>query len=75
MPKSYRLSENKDLIDLIEKYDLTYTQAKRYQMRLDGMTNKEIVEAEGGGVGVTAIQASYDLAKRKMVETGEIVFR
>jgi hypothetical protein len=69
--KDYTLSGNKDVLRLVENYDLTYTQARRYQMRKDGMEYKEIAAIEGASV--SSIQSSYDLARRKISETGSIV--
>jgi len=66
--KDYTLSGNKDILFLIENYDLTYTQARRYQMRKDGMEYKEIAALEGATV--SSIQSSYDLARRKVSESG-----
>jgi DNA-binding CsgD family transcriptional regulator len=69
--KDYTISGNPDVLRLIENYDLTYTQARRYQMRKDGMEYKEIARIEGASI--PSIQSSYDLAKRKIGESGALV--
>jgi len=69
--KDYTVSGNKDVLYLIENFDLTYTQARRYQMRKDGMEYKEIAAVEGATV--SSIQSSYDLARRKISESGTII--
>ena len=69
--KNYTVSGNKDVLYLIENFDLTYTQARRYQMRKDGMEYKEIAAIEGASVA--SIQSSYDLARRKIGLSGTIV--
>ena len=62
--KNYTISGNRSVLDLVEKYDLTYTQARRYRMREDGMTFTEIAEAEGVTQG--AVNFSIMFAKRKL---------
>ena len=62
--KAYTVTGNKDIQLLIEQYDLTYTQARRYQMKKDGMSYSQIAEAEGATIG--AVQYSINLAKDKI---------
>jgi len=64
--KSYTISGNQSVLDLIENFDLTYTQARRYRMREDGMTFLEIAEAEGVTQG--AVNFSIVYARRKLNE-------
>ena len=64
--KSYTISGNQSVLDLIENFDFTYTQARRYRMREDGMTFLEIAEAEGVTQG--AVNFSILYAKRKLNE-------
>jgi hypothetical protein len=64
MAKDYTVLGNRDVAELIQNYDLTYSQARRYQMRKDGMMLKEIAEAEG--VGIVPVHDSLKLAERKI---------
>ena len=64
MTKDYTISGNANVMRMIEMYDMTYSQARRYCMRMDGMMFKEIAEIEG--ITPEAVMASVQLAKRKI---------
>ncbi|MCL1983905.1 MAG: hypothetical protein FWG58_00725 [Methanomassiliicoccaceae archaeon] len=66
--KNYTVSGNPDVMDLIETYDLTYSQARRFAMYRDGMSMSEIAEIEG--TKKAPIQHSIELARRKIGEIG-----
>jgi len=63
----YSLS-NPDIIDLMEKYKLTYTQARRIAMINDGFTFSEIAGIEG--VEKSTIQYSVELGNKKIRNPG-----
>jgi len=55
-----------EVIELIEKYDMTYTQARRYAMYAKGMNMSEIAKVEG--VGTPTVQSSISLARDKVAK-------
>ena len=69
--KEYTVTGNKDIQLLIERYELTYPQARRLTMYEDGMSMSDIAEIEGISKGAT--QYSIQLARNKIIESGEII--
>jgi predicted DNA-binding protein YlxM (UPF0122 family) len=67
--KDYTVTGNRDVAELIERYELTYPQARRYAMREDGLSLKEIAKVEG--IGSMAVHNSIRLAKMKMMPPNE----
>jgi len=56
MMKDYTVTGNRDVAILIEKYGLTYTQARRYLMREDGMSCAEIEGCRSFGPIINTIR-------------------
>jgi len=67
--KDYTVTGNRDVAELIERYELTYPQARRYAMQQDGLSLKKIAEIEG--TGSMAIHNSIRLAKIKIMLPNE----
>lgn len=59
-------TDNPKVRSLIGEYSLTYPQARRMAMHIDGMTFEEIAAAEG--ITSDAVRPSIDLARVKMLE-------
>ena len=65
MDEKYYVMNNIDVQLLIHKYDLTYPQARRYQMRVvERMQWADVAKAEGVAIG--AIQNSVQQAKMQI---------
>jgi len=62
--KEYTVTGNRNVAELIERYELTYPQARRYAMHQDGLMYKEIAVIEG--ISIPAVQNSIELARNKM---------
>jgi len=68
LQEHYCIPGNKKIAEMIGKYDLTYSQARRLVMFEEKLTMSEIADLEG--ISKAAVQASIDLARKKIAAQG-----